>query len=124
MLILADTNIWVHHLHQGDARLKTYLKRNQVVMHPMVLGELACSSLKQRETVLNLLSLLPEATQAEDSQVLAFLNTHQLYSKGLGWVDMHLLCATALTSTYRLWTRDRRLHEQAVQLNLHLEDSQ
>ena len=124
MLILADTNIWVDHLHAGDDRLAGYLRQNRVVIHPMIIGELACGSLKHRQTTLPLLQLLPRIETASDERVMAFLQTHQLYSKGSGWVDMHLLCAVSARSDCRLWTRDIHLQAQAERLNLNLDDCQ
>jgi predicted nucleic acid-binding protein len=38
--------------------------------------------------------------------------------KGIGYVDAHLLAATAMDGNAKLWTRDKRLYELAVQLNL------
>ncbi len=124
MLILADTNIWVDHLHHGHERLAAWLAQSQVVVHPMIIGELACGSLRQRDKVLRLLQLLPRACVASDEAVLDFLHEHKLYSKGLGWVDMHLLCATAMTPHCRLWTNDQRLKAQAQSLNLLLDNRQ
>ncbi len=124
MLILADTNIWVNHLHHGNERLDAYLRQSKVVIHPMIIGELACGSLRQRHTVLSLLQLLPQPHRVSDETVLTFLNEHTLYHKGLGWVDMHLLCATAMTPHCRLWTNDQRLKTQALYLKLHLDDDQ
>jgi predicted nucleic acid-binding protein len=37
---------------------------------------------------------------------------------GLGYADIHLLAATALSGTARLWTRDRPLSATATRLNL------
>ena len=90
----------------------------------MIIGELACGSLRQRDTVLSLLQLLPQPHLASDEAVLTFLHAHALYNKGLGWVDMHLLCTTAMTPHCRLWTNDQRLKAQAQSLNLHLDDCQ
>jgi len=51
-VILVDTSVWVDHLRSGDAGLSAKLEGASVVMHPMVLGELACGNLKDRETLL------------------------------------------------------------------------
>ena len=59
---------------------------------------------------------LPQAVVAEADEVLAFINRHTLHGKGIGYVDAHLLAATALTGGARLWTRDRRLEVVAREL--------
>jgi predicted nucleic acid-binding protein len=39
---------------------------------------------------------------------LSFVEDRGLMGKGLGWIDVHLLAATALAGAV-LWTADRRL---------------
>ncbi|HZP89212.1 MAG TPA: hypothetical protein VFB54_20565 [Burkholderiales bacterium] len=41
---------------------------------------------------------------------------HALYGKGIGYVDVHLLAAVALTQGAKLWTRDKRLNAVADDL--------
>ena len=38
--------------------------------------------------------------------------------RGLGYIDVHLLAATALHGDARLWTRDKRLKRVAVEMGL------
>lgn len=38
--------------------------------------------------------------------------------RGIGFIDMHLLAATALTGGARLWTLDKRLDQVATELNI------
>jgi predicted nucleic acid-binding protein len=116
-LILVDTSVWVDHLRRGDARLRTLLENARVLAHPFVVGEIACGSLSDRETVLELLRELPMASVAEEDEVLAFIERHGIHGKGLGYVDVHLLAAVALTPGSRLWTRDKRLHAAAMDLD-------
>jgi predicted nucleic acid-binding protein len=58
-LILVDTSVWVDHLRRGDLGLAALLARSEVVMHPFVVGEIACGSLKDRQSLLELLHDLP-----------------------------------------------------------------
>lgn len=58
-MILVDTSVWVDNLRSGDAGLVSLLNSSQVVMHPFILGELACGNLHQRAEVLSLLKGLP-----------------------------------------------------------------
>jgi len=115
-LILVDTSVWVDHLRRGDARLRDLLDNASVLVHPFVLGEIACGSLSDRALVLELLHDLPMTSVAEADEVLRFIDRHRIYGKGLGYVDVHLLAAVALTPGARLWTRDKRLHAIAMSL--------
>jgi predicted nucleic acid-binding protein len=83
-----------------------------------VLGELACGNLHNREAVLRLLQDLPQAPLASDAEVLFFIERHRLMGRGMGYIDAHLLAATALAAPARLWTRDRRLAAAARDLGL------
>jgi len=116
-VILADTSIWVDHLRHGDARLAALLEESRIVCHPFVTGELALGHLRRRAEVLALLADLPQAAAAAHREVLGFIEKHALAGSGLGWVDVHLLCAAALEHA-RLWTRDRRLAAIAARLGL------
>ena len=115
-MILADTSVWVDHLRRGDARLAALLDTASVLIHPFVIGEIACGSLADRATVLGLLQDLPRAVVAEADEVLVFIERHRLHGQGLGYVDVHLLAAVALTPGARLWTLDKRLRAAALAL--------
>jgi predicted nucleic acid-binding protein len=121
-LILVDTSVWVDHLRSGDAQLVDLLERALVVMHPFVIGEMACGSLGDRSTVLELLQDLPAAVVAESNEVLGFIERHVLYGKGIGYVDIHLLASVALTAGTKLWTRDKRLQAVAEMLGCAFKD--
>ena len=115
-MILVDTSVWVDHLRRGDTQLASLLENAKVATHPFVIGEIACGSLANRQTVLALLDDLPVATVADSDEVLDYIERHRLYGKGVGYVDVHLLAAVALTESARLWTRDKRLLAAAVSL--------
>ena len=116
-MILADTSVWVDHFRKGSDLLADLLERQQILTHPFVIGELACGNLRNRSEILDLLSSLPSASAASDDEVLAFVESRNLMEKGIGWVDAHLLAATALTAGALLWTRDRRLGAVAEELD-------
>lgn len=117
-MILVDTSVWVHHLRVGDATLTELLNQTQVLMHPFVLGELACGNLRNRDKVLQLLGDLPQATVASEPEVLFFIERHTLMGRGIGYIDAHLLAAVTLSGSTQLWTRDKRLQSMAEALNL------
>ena len=117
-MILADTSVWIDHLRQGDPSLATILEAGRVMMHPFVVGELACRNLNRRAEVLMLLRELPPAPVATDDEVLEFIERRGLMGRGIGYVDVHLLASTALAGGARLWTRDKRLAAVASELAL------
>ena len=117
-MILADTSIWIDYLRQEEPLLTEKLSSGQVLMHGMVLGELAMGNFKNRQLLLKRWSALPFIQSAPNEQVLDFLETHQLMGKGIGWVDLHLVTAVSLARNVQLWTRDKRLKLIAQTLNL------
>jgi predicted nucleic acid-binding protein len=121
-VILVDTSIWIDHLRTGDARLVGLLERSEVLTHSMVVGELALGSIAPREVLLDSLESLPHATEASPAEVRHLVESRQLYGRGIGLVDAHLLASVLLTPRARLWTRDRRLGTIARELDLHLAD--
>ena len=122
-MILVDTSVWVDHLRRGDAQLVDLLERANVVMHPFVVGEIACGSLRDRLSVLELLQDLPVTVVADGGEVLGFIERHSLHGKGIGYVDVHLLASVALTEGAKLWTRDRRLRLVAQALGCAFQDT-
>jgi len=116
-LILVDTSVWVEHLRGGLPSLKASLEASEVVMHPWVVGELACGHLHQRAQLLDLLQGLPAATVASASEVLLLIEQEQLMGRGIGYVDAHLLASARLTGCW-LWTEDRRLGALAKDLGV------
>lgn len=100
----------------GNPGLVDLLERAAVVMHPFVLGEIACGSLRDRQSILELLRDLPAATVATDDEAVMFIERHALHGKGIGYVDIHLLASVALTAGAKLWTRDQGLRHAATAL--------
>ena len=47
------SRIWVDHLCFGNAQLSDLLERNAVVMHPFVVGEIACSTQHEGEELIS-----------------------------------------------------------------------
>ena len=116
-MILVDTSVWIDHLRHGDSELAAALEAGQVDMHPFVVGEVACGNLRARTEVLGLLLALPPIAVATDTEVLFFIDEHELMGRGIGYVDAHLLASARLGGA-TLWTRDKRLHVTAAELGL------
>lgn len=121
-MVLVDTSVWVDHFRHGNAQLADLLERNAVLMHPFVVGEIACENLIDRISTLELLQQLPVAMVAEPDEVLVYIARHSLYGKGIGYVDVHLLASVAIGSA-QLWTRDKRLLAVARGLGYALPDA-
>ena len=110
MSVLVDTSVWVDHFRRGNGSLVALMLQDQVLIHPMVLGELACGTTPApRERTLGDIGLLRPATQASWDEVMDFIEREQLYGLGCGLVDLSLLASTLMTPAARLWTLDKRL---------------
>jgi len=116
-VILVDTSVWVDHFHEGDPLLAGLLDSGEILAHPWVTGELALGHLRGRAEILRSLGHLPQATVATAAELLGFIERHELFGIGIGYVDAQLLAATKLTDDARLWTRDRRLRSAAERLD-------
>ncbi|MGH3358551.1 MAG: type II toxin-antitoxin system VapC family toxin [Nocardioidaceae bacterium] len=117
-MILVDTSIWIDHLHRSEPSLVGALNRSAVVQHPMIAGELALGSLRDRAGVLALLNAMPSVLVATHAEVMEFVEENLLYGCGLGLVDAHLLASVRLTRGASLWTRDKRLAASAERLGI------
>lgn len=117
-MILADTSVWIEHFRHGESRLRDALEAAEVLVHPYVIGELACGNLRARESILGLLRRLPHAPLASDAEAHVMIERHRLMGRGIGWIDAHLLASTALLPSTTIWTRDRRLAEVARAIGL------
>lgn len=116
-MILVDTSVWVKHFRKGEPLLGKLLLGVSVLMHPFVLGEIACGTMSSRERVMDDLAALPSAAAATDSEALQLIEDRQLWGRGIGWIDVHLL-ASALLSGCRLWTLDERLGRAAEHVGI------
>ncbi len=117
-MILVDSSVWVDHLRTGEPTLVELLNSSKVLIHPFVVGELACGNLKNRNVVLSLLRDLPAVPVATDEAVLFFIERHGLMGRGIGYIDAHLLAAAVLAGNMQIWTRDKRLCAVAESIKL------
>lgn len=120
-MVLVDTSVWIDHFRRGNRRLAQLLADGAVVIHPYIIGELACGHLPRRAETIDLLRLLPHIDTVAHHEVLFYIETHRLYGVGLGYIDANLLAATELADAY-VWTLDRRFHLQAQKMRRALGD--
>jgi len=116
-LILVDTSVWVDHFRRGVSELPPLLDQGLILVHPFVIGELACGGLRNRTRILAELARLPAVKQARHDEVLHFIAERRLAGKGIGWIDAHLL-ASAVIAECDLWTKDRKLAGAAHAIGL------
>ena len=110
MSVLIDTSVWVRHFRQRDDVLVDVILRDEGLVHPMVLGELACGTPPApRERTLGDIALLRNAYQATWAEIRELIESQQLHGLGCGLVDVALLTSTLMPPGARLWTLDRRL---------------
>jgi predicted nucleic acid-binding protein len=117
-MILADTSVWIEHLHQRGDLLGKLLAAKQIRMHPFVIGELAVGSLRNRRQTLADLSIITPVTLASHQEALALIESAPLYNRGIGYVDAHLLASCRLTPGVALWSLDQRLKDTAAALGV------
>lgn len=118
-MVLVDTSVWVDYLRGGDRMLAQLLTQERVCIHPMVIGELSCGRLQNRERLITLWQNLPAPVEASHQEAMFMLESKELMGRGIGYVDLHLLAASLLSSNNTtLWTRDQRLSQVAESLGI------
>jgi predicted nucleic acid-binding protein len=118
-LILADTSIWIDHLRARNQEMRKHLNQGRVVIHPLIIAELALGSLWERAKTLALLDLLPQVRVAQLSEVRLMIEARHLYNLGIGLTDAHLIASVFISPSTFLWTRDKRLRRAAETLGIH-----
>ena len=117
-MILADTSVWVELFRRGGpTSFVESVKSSRILIHPVVLGELATGNLRDRAHTLGMLRSLPQAKAGTMDECLVAIEAHRLYGRGVGWSDVQLLVAARLSHAM-LWSLDEPLVEAAEQLNV------
>ena len=92
-MILVDTSVWIDHLHRPERELIRRLHEGEVLMHAMIVGELACGNLDHRRDRMREWQALPQIPELPHADVLAVIESLNWSGKGLGFVDAHLLAS-------------------------------
>ncbi len=116
-MILVDTSVWIDHFRKPSVRLTSLLNDEEVLVHPFVIGEVACGNLKNRTEIIGLLRALPQAQKADDDDILFFIERHGLNGRGVGWIDIHLLASCHFDHCC-LWSVDKKLKVVAQRLRV------
>jgi predicted nucleic acid-binding protein len=119
MTVLIDTSVWVDHFRKRNEDLVLLLTLDLILIHPMVIVELACGTPPvPRSKSLGDLKLLRQINQATMSEVLEFIEREKLYGFGCGLVDITLLASALITPGAKLWTLDKRLANLAERFGI------
>jgi predicted nucleic acid-binding protein len=118
-VILADTRIWIDYFRGPHAKMRRLLEDGQIAMHPFVLAEIALGSLHNRRKTLAEMGALWEVHVARLTEVRRMIESHALYSRGIGLIDAHLIASCLITPGTELWTRDTSLQKVARLLGIH-----
>ena len=110
MSVLVDTSVWSDHFRTPNTVLAGLVVLDQLLTHPMVIGELACGTPPEpRLRTLADMDLLLSANQATAGEVRDLIEREKLFGLGCGFVDLSLLASTLITPGASLWTLDKRL---------------
>ncbi len=113
-MILVDTTVWIDHFRVNELDLVKHLRAGHVMIHPMVIGEVACGNLASREETLRRMGSLPEIQELSHDVVLSRIESRNLNGRGIGFIDAHLICSVLESDGTVLWTRDKRLKHVAT----------
>lgn len=114
-MILVDTSVWADHFRRADPCLSRLIEGDEVMLHRLVIEELAMGHLPRRAKTLAMLKRLPATLIADADLFTSFIEREELVGSGIGAIDAHLLVSAVATGA-RLWTRDKRLALHAQRL--------
>jgi hypothetical protein len=93
-MTLFDASLWVSHFRKGGSKLGELPSEALVLVHPCVVGELACGNLRNRARILSDLEVLSSAVSATHEEVMRSVEDRKLWSlgpKGEGTFRNHVL---------------------------------
>lgn len=117
-MVLIDTSVWIEHLRGKIDTVEDLLTADEVIIHPFVIGEIACGNFTNRGEVLSMLQELPALSVTDDSLVLYFIDQNRLAGLGIGYIDAHLLASAVLEPPTRVFTFDKRFSAAADAMEL------
>jgi predicted nucleic acid-binding protein len=117
-MILADANIWIDFFRLGKPELRKLLAKNQAVMHPHLVAELALGSLHDRSQTLAKLDSMPQVRAVDLRDVRQMIEARSLYARGIGLTDAHLVASCLANPGTLLWSSDLRLGKVADSLSI------
>jgi predicted nucleic acid-binding protein len=119
-MILVDTSVWIRYLTNRQpyrAELERLLRRDEVLGHELVYGELIVGDRGGRRIILADYENMHQIRLVPHEQVVEFVRDRDLQGRGVGWIDVHLL-ASALVAHAQLWTADPRFSVMADEFGI------
>ncbi len=119
-MVLVDTSVWIRFLANRApyaTELDRLLSRDEVAGHELVYGELLIGDRRGRRKLLAVYEQMHQASMVPHRDVVAFVRDRNLYGRGVGWIDVHLL-ASAIVGRLHLWTADPRFSVVAIELGV------
>jgi predicted nucleic acid-binding protein len=119
-MVLVDTSVWIRSLAGRApyvAETDRLLGRDEVAGHDLIYGELLIGDRGGRKKFLTAYERVHQASIVPHREVVEFVRDRDLYGRGVGWIDVHLL-ASAIVGRLQLWTVDRRLSAVAKELGV------
>ncbi len=98
--------------------LRQMLETGNVLIHSMIIGEIACGTIHRRTNFLSYLQSLPRIGELAHDQVLKEIETGGFMGRGIGFIDAHLLSSVIATGSATLWTRDQHLKRIAKEMGV------
>ena len=118
-MILADTSVWIDHFRSENKEMRRHLNQGRIVIHPLIIAELALGSLRDRTRTLAVLDLLPQVKVAQLHEVRVMIESRRLYSLGIGLIAAELIASVFIDPPTLLWTKDKPLRKVAETLGIH-----
>ncbi len=120
-MVLVDTSVWIQFRAGREpfaTGLDELLRRDEVIGHEMVFGELLTGNTDGgRKKLLEAYVQMHQASIISHQEVVEFVRARHLAGRGVGWIDVHLLASTVV-GRLRLWTADQRFATLAGELRV------
>jgi predicted nucleic acid-binding protein len=119
-MVLVDTSVWIRSLQNREpykAELGRLLELDEVAGHELVYGELLIGDRGGRHKFLAAYEQIHQAKLIPHREMVQFVRQRDLYGRGVGWIDVHLL-ASALVGRMQLWTADLHCCEMAMEFGV------
>lgn len=115
---LVDTSVWIDLFEKGRDSFFNVAVHPNSRCHPFVVGEFAVGNLGGRHDFIDALKTVEKLSIIDDDTVLEFIIEKKLHSRGIGYIDCHLLASAYFLPNTLIWTRDKRLYAAMSQLGL------
>ena len=115
---LVDSSIWIDLFKEGRDAFIEVADNPESRVHAFIIGEVAIGNYGGRQYFLDALKTVRKLDTADDEDVLNLIRDNKLHSRGIGYIDCHLLASAYLRPNTCVWTRDKHFHAAAVQLGV------